>query len=272
MLSAVGACALVPIQLAARPSAALPEANPSKHVASLSVAARTEASTASQPGTPEAQKSRPRLDYVLISNGDHGTTMSGSWSDGRNVERLRRGNERLLWFRHNGKEFVVRDAAALDEAERINRPMAEIGAKQGAIGAQQGAIGAKQGEVGAKQGEIGARQGAIGAKQGAIGAQQAALATREVRSLSESERRELEQERKRLDEEMRDFGREMEKLGEEMERAGQPMEDFDAEMRKLSAEMDVLSGQMEEASAKANEEMLALVERLIANGVAHPAP
>ena len=125
---------------------------------------RSIAATAQANGAQRTRKD-DRLEFVLVNRDRHGVTMSGSSQD---AERLKRqyGDERVLWFRHDGKAYVVKDAAALDEAEQINRPVADIGAKQGEIGAKQGAIGAKQGAVGARQGEIGARQGAIGAKQG----------------------------------------------------------------------------------------------------------
>src|SRR4030095_13841750 len=137
----------------------------------------------------EAADHKDRLEFVLVNRDRHGVTITGSWQGAERLQRLC-GDERVLWFRYDGKEYVVKDVAALDEAEQINRPVAVIGAKQGEIGAKQGAVGAKQGAVGAKQGEIGARQGAIGAKLGHIGAQQAALAAREMARLSDAEQRE----------------------------------------------------------------------------------
>jgi bla regulator protein BlaR1 len=270
LLAAATMCALIPVQLGARPSSG-PAVLAPRHLKAWPWAENAKGSPAIAPNEKAARQKGERFEFVLMT-GDHSVMMSGSSSDVRRVEQLRKGNERLLWFRHGGREFVVRDAVALDEAAGIIQPMRDIGAKQGEVGAKQGAIGAKQGEVGAKQGDVGARQGAIGAKQGAIGAQQAALGTREMRDLTESEKREVEQERKRLDDEMQALDREMQKLNDEMERAGQPMNGLDDQMRVLSEEMDVLSRQMDEASAKADKEMVAMAERLIKNGLAQPAP
>ncbi len=271
LLAAVAVCALIPVHLGARPSSG-PIVLAPRQLKAWPWAENAKGSPVIAQNEKAARQKGERLEFVLITGDHDGMTMSGSSSDARRVKRLRKGNERLFWFRKNGKEFVVRDAAALDEVDGIIQPMREIGAKQGEVGAKQGAIGAKQGEVGAKQGNVGARQGAIGAKQGAIGAQQGALATREMRAASESEKREIEQERKRLDDEMQALDREMQKLNDEMERAGQPMNGLDDQMRVLSAEMDVLSRQMDEASAKADTEMVALAERLIRNGLAQAAP
>jgi bla regulator protein blaR1 len=279
-------CALIPIQLAARPTSMPLVVSP--HLKPWPWAAKAEDAAAAASGPvasiaeaepnanadaqqKEAADHKDRLEFVLVNRDRHGVTMSGSWQEAERLKRLH-GEQRVLWFRYDGKEFVVKDAAALDEAEQINRPVAVIGAKQGEIGAKQGAVGAKQGAVGAKQGEIGARQGAIGAKQGHIGAQQAALAARQMARLSDAEQREIDAEHERLAKEMASLNEEMAKLSEEMQRASEPMDEFSDEMRELSKEMDVLSGQMNEAVAKANREMIALVERLIKDGLAKVEP
>ena len=266
--------ALIPIHLAARPSSTSPKLLP-KHLKALPWAAPAENAASAAPATlisddqdvsAEPRKG-DRLEYVLVNRDRQGVTMSGSSQD---AERLKRkyGDERLLWFRHNGETYVVRDAAALDEAEQINRPVAIIGAKQGEVGAKQGAIGAKQGAVGAAQGAIGAKQGAIGAKQGQIGAQQAALAARQLARLSDSEQREVDAEHERLAKEMASMNEEMAKLSAEMQHASQPLSQYGDEMRELSKEMEGLSRGMNDAVAKANREMTELVERLIKEGIA----
>ena len=266
--------ALIPIHLAARPASTSPKLLP-KHLKALPWAAPAEKSASAAPATlisdnqdvsAEPHKG-DRLEYVLVNRDRQGVTMSGSSQD---AERLKRkyGDERLLWFRHNGETYVVRDAAALDEAEQINRLVAIIGAKQGEVGAKQGAIGAKQGAIGAAQGAIGAKQGAIGAKQGQIGAQQAALAARQVARLSDSEQREVDAEHARLAKEMASMKEEMAKLSAEMQHASEPLAQYGDEMRELSKEMEGLSREMNDAVAKANREMTELVERLIKEGIA----
>jgi bla regulator protein BlaR1 len=279
-------CALIPIQLAVRPTSMPLVVSP--HLKPWPWAAKAEdaAAAASGPAASiaeaepnanadapqkEAADHKDRLEFVLVNRDRHGVTMSGSSQDADRLKRLY-GDERVLWFRYDGKEYVVKDTAAIDEAEQINRPVAAIGAKQGEIGAKQGAVGAKQGAVGAKQGEIGARQGAIGAKQGHIGAQQAALAARQLATSSDPEKREIDAEHERLAKEMNALNEQMEKLNEEMHQAAQPMDGYDEEMRGLSREMDALSLEMNEAVAKANSEMIALVERLIKSGVAQSEP
>ena len=281
LIAGAALAALVPVHLAARPSSTSPKLLP-KHLKAWPWAAQAEnassnASVAAATLVSDEQnvKSEPgrggKLEYVLVNRDRRGVTMSGEWQD---ADRLKRkyGDERLLWFRHNGQTYVVRDSAALDEAEQINRPVAIIGAKQGEVGAKQGAVGAKQGAVGAKQGMIGAKQGAIGAKQGQIGAQEAVLAAKQTARLSDSEQRQIDAEHERLAKEMASLNEEMAKLSEEMQRASEPMSEYDDEMRQLSKEMEGLNGEMAAATEKATREMAALFERLINQGVAQAEP
>ena len=270
--------ALIPIHLAARPSPTSPKLL-SKHLKAWPWAAPAEKASgnASVAGANRLSDNQDvnadppkggRLEYVLVNRDRRGVTMSGSWPD---AERLKRkyGDERLLWFRHNGETYVVRDAAALDEAEQINRPVAIIGAKQGEVGAKQGAIGAKQGATGAKHGIIGAKLGAIGAKQGQIGAQEAVLAAKQTAArLSDSEQRQIDAEHERLAKEMASLNEEMAKLSAEMQHASEPLAQYGDEMSELSKEMEGLSREMNDAVTKANREMTELVERLIKEGIA----
>jgi uncharacterized protein YoxC len=57
-----------------------------------------------------------------------------------------------------------------------------------------------------------------------------------------------------------------------MRHASEPMEDFSKDMDALSKEMEGLSREMNEAVAKANSEMIALVDRLIKEGLAQVEP
>lgn len=68
--------------------------------------------------------------------------ISASDADVARAEQFRRPAERMLWFRRNGREYVVRDPGLLNEVEEIFKPLGEIGKKQGEIGARQGDTGA----------------------------------------------------------------------------------------------------------------------------------
>jgi hypothetical protein len=206
------------------------------------------------------------LRFVYVRD-DRTTTMSGTIDDVARARRYRRSGEPLLWFRHEGREYVVRDPNVLREVDALWEPVTRIGAEQGRLGSRQGALGAEQGRYGARQGEIGAKQGVIGARQGVIGARQARLALRERDGASAAERHDVDRERAALEREMRELEREMATLGEEM-RAVTPPREVGDEMAALGRRMEVLGAQMADASRTADAGMRRLVDRAIRSGAA----
>jgi beta-lactamase regulating signal transducer with metallopeptidase domain len=273
---AVAAGAIVPLQLTARSphpvtvieSAWSAPASVPAAVSPAPVAAPAGINTRDQAKDDEREKDR--LNYVLLHE-DHQSMSSGSSGDIRRARSYQRSGERLLWFRHEGREYVVRDPATLDEVENTWHPVGELGGEMGKIGAKQGEIGAKQGEVGARQGAVGAEQGRIGAQQGALGSRQAVLAAREMGQLSEAQRAEIEKERRNIDTQMRALDDEMQKLGRKMEEVSQPMMALGKEMEAYGREMEALGKKMDAESKKAERAMRELIERTVQSGTAQIA-
>ena len=97
--------------------------------------------------TSQESKGEP---YVIVS-GDS-LTMSGSMQEAEQARTLRgkiRGE--YLWFLHDGKAYVVTDAATLERAKVLFRPQEELGRQQAALGAQQAALGEQQARLGQQQ-------------------------------------------------------------------------------------------------------------------------
>jgi flagellar biosynthesis chaperone FliJ len=91
--------------------------------------------------------------YVIVS-GDT-TTMSGSEDDLDRASgfRYRIGDE-FIWFRRNGKGYVIRDAGILKAVHKLFEPQHELGRQQGELGDQQAKLGELQAELGAKQSTV----------------------------------------------------------------------------------------------------------------------
>ncbi len=282
----IGVATLVPFQLVARSapptsiihSGPAPDAPPAAAVAQTPDARDAGVESSSRPDMAAApspdvrgqdERKGPRLAFVMFHDGDH-TNSSGSSDDVERARRYRKPGERLLWFRHDGREYLVRDRAILEQADQVWHEVGELGRAMGELGGKQGALGARQGEFGAKQGEIGAQQGVLGARQGELGMRQAALATRQI-GASDADRATYERERRDIDAQMRALGDEMSALGEKMREFEQPMRALGDEMSGLGRELEALGRKMEEASHKAEREMRLLIERAIASGAATPA-
>jgi beta-lactamase regulating signal transducer with metallopeptidase domain len=241
------------------------------------------------------------LDFALVSKKKDGIIRSGSGAPNKELWALRAKLEGdFLWFRAQGKGYLVEDPETVAKARAIYQPvqdmgqkmgdlggrMGEVGAKQGEIGARMGAIGAKQGAIGAKQGAIGAKLGEIGSKQGAVGSAMAQVEMRlDAEKLSAGEREGLEKKLKGLKQKMAQLEKEMAEaevpmagLDKEMEEAGKPMADLDKEMEEagrpmkdLEAQMKVLEGQMKMLEREADAAMRQLIEESLRNGKAKPS-
>jgi bla regulator protein BlaR1 len=260
----VATLSLAPLRIAARPAAVGVDAT-------IEAAARPPA--AALPDAPDlappegaAQKERD-VNFIMFLD-DHRTTMSGSTRDIERARRYLRGGEQMLWFRHDGQEYVVRDRKILDQVVALWRPVNEIGDEQGKLGGRQGELGARQGELGTRQGALGAEQGHLGARQGALGAKQGVMAAREGRLQTEAERRAFEEDRRLIEQEMRALDREMRALDAKMHELDTPMQQLGEEMEVLGKAMEVLGRKMEEEVRKAGTGMRALIGRAIATGAA----
>ena len=112
--------ALVPLRLVARPASSTPPAafaTAAQRPETAREPIEVERSTLSEPVEQERASRNRDLAFVLFL-GDKQRTISGSTDDLEIAERHRRNNEPMLWFRLDGREYVVRDAGVLREAEK----------------------------------------------------------------------------------------------------------------------------------------------------------
>src|SRR6202012_1249248 len=70
-------------------------------------------------------------DLALI-DGDN-VDFRGSSQDLSSVKSLQKGSDPMLWFRRNGKAYVVRDSAYVERAQGAYAPVVEISKMQGQL-------------------------------------------------------------------------------------------------------------------------------------------
>jgi hypothetical protein len=164
--------------------------------------------------------------YALVRESAHGTNMSGDSADWADIEAAKRSLKgEFLWFRHDGKAWVVQDPDVLARANAAWAPLDRLGAQMDAYGQQMDQHG-KQMEALGKEMESAAAK-------------------------IEPDQRET-----------RRFEREMEQLGRQMERLGDKMEDADdAERARLQREMRKLSDKMSAMSREVGQQIAASVGR-----------
>ncbi|MCU6432453.1 hypothetical protein LPB67_01510 [Undibacterium sp. Jales W-56] len=99
-------------------------------------------------------------------------------SEIRSVDKLKSGrNADFLWFKQNGKTYLVQDAAllakaneALKELDQTSRQMSQLGLEMGADGVSMGALGIKMAAT-VFQSETAKKMDALGKKMDEMGKQ-----------------------------------------------------------------------------------------------------
>lgn len=239
--------------------------------------------------------------YALVRKGEDGMTMSGSHDDRDNddIEAARRGIDGdFLWFRRDGKAYVVRDAATLAQADAAWAKTRELSAQMQALSARMQPHQEKMQALGARMQalqvevvqppemeaarvemeRLGERMQALGEQQGALGARMAGA--------DDAERDRLQAQMETLSTEQERLGREMERQGEIMEAAGErieartaPMEAIGREMEAagqpmeaIGKDMEALGDRLERTAVDAEARTRRLIDDAFAKGLATPAP
>ncbi len=166
------------------------------------------------PAPPESWYDGDDDNKYVLSAGDMNVVNGNGDTD---ISGLRRSYGRhFFWFRHDGRDYVVRDAATIDALVELYRPQSELGR-------EQGELGRRQGDLGRKQGELGRRQGELGREQGRLGMQQARLAIRfddDDDPGIKARRREIENRQRELSRKQEGLGREQGELSREQAKSG----------------------------------------------------
>jgi beta-lactamase regulating signal transducer with metallopeptidase domain len=184
----------------------------------------------------------------------------------------------FIWFIHDGKAYIIRDAATIKQAMDFFAPAQALGRQQEELGKQQEALGAQQEALGAKQEALGEQMEKVHAKipdltaeleklqadlkkpgtdgtQDDLGRLQEKIAEIQAR-ISESQAT--------AGERQAELGEKQGALGEEQGRLGQ-------QQGKLGEQQGKLGEQQAAASKKATHDMKKLLDQAIASGLAKPA-
>ena len=97
--------------------------------------------------------------YAIVTGQDEHMTFSGTWDADQKAEldkARHAANGPFLWFRHDGKSYIVTDPEILSSLQKMYAPMQELGKQQAALGRQQEELGRRQEELGRQQRDAGA--------------------------------------------------------------------------------------------------------------------
>ena len=238
--------------------------------------------------------------YALVREGEDGMRMSGDLGD---VEAIRAASRSVggdfLWFRRDGRAWIVRDADTLARAhaawrpvEAFDREMRELGARMHPHSERMQELGehmqSLQSQAVTETPEMRAasqRIEGLGGEIRQLAQQQVALAHRmltadagqAVQLRAEADaldarqqvlRQDIERQAATIEADARRIEAShapMEALGREMEAAGRPME-------AIGKEMEAVGAQIERVAAVSDAQVRKLLDEAYARGLATPAP
>jgi hypothetical protein len=228
--------------------------------------------------------------YALVRAGGQGVSISGDtdggdWSAIKQLQPRMKGD--FLWFRDNGRAWVIQDPdtvakarAAYADVDRLGEQMDAYGRDMNRQGEALGALGKEMGRAGAAMKPDETKIHALERQMNALGRRMGDLG-RQMASADDGERARLDVEMAKLSAQMGELGGQMgaaahsassrqaegqmKEIGLRMDTAKEPME-------ALGRKMDALGKDIDRASHAADQTMHALIRDAKARGLAQPAP
>jgi bla regulator protein blaR1 len=217
--------------------------------------------------------------WVFLRSSD-ATSMNGTEEDVKRAKTFQRQpDDRLIWFKKSGDEYVIRDQAMLAAAEEAYRPLDRLGDEQGKLGDEQGQLGDRQGTLGARQGMHGNEQARLAGKQAEISARMAQGTAKQLRAAAyaiehagTAEAAALKREADRLVEELtreqEAISRQQEAIGRQQEALGQEQEALGRKQAELGQVQEELGRKQEEAAHRAQNVLIEIMKKAITSGLA----
>lgn len=238
--------------------------------------------------------------YALVHADDEGMNFSGNTRDLSDVEKLRaKIDGDFLWFRRDGKSYVIRDPALVAQADAAWKPMEPVSAKMEALSRQMEVHSKKMDElsrrmdatsgrgepVSVEMDRLSEKMDALSGRQEVISEHASRLAEKMQDARSDAERQalhaemeDLARQRQPLDEQMQQLAQQMSQQSQKLQAMHQPMEALGREMdqaakpmQALGAQMGVLGKQQEKISREADQKVRSLIDEATRNGQAQPA-
>jgi beta-lactamase regulating signal transducer with metallopeptidase domain len=227
--------------------------------------------------------------YALVRPGEKGTSGSGNKGDWKDIEAAKRSIPGdFLWFRHDGKGYVVRDPAVVAKVVEAWAPVQRLGDEMDVYGQEMDQHGKGMEELGHQMekateglGKPDHKFERMAHQQERLGRQMEKLG-RQMENASAERRDSLRRDMEQLSEQMRENGRQMAAQAEtmrpnaertqSMEEVSRQMKDAGKPMHVLGKKMEVLGKQIDAEARAAERAMRALIKDAMAKGLAAPAP
>jgi beta-lactamase regulating signal transducer with metallopeptidase domain len=206
--------------------------------------------------------------YALVS-GSGSYTYSGDWNQMGSFDSIRKGvHGDFIYYRHDGKSYVIDDPAIVARAKALYAPIEALGKEQEVLGRQQEALGKQQEALGRLQSNVKIQNPDLSKETAAL--DKALQQMKDLQSGKEVDRESLA----KLQEEI---GEIQGRLGELQGEAGEQQGKFGDEQGKLGEEQGKLGeeqGRLGEKQGKlgeaAHRQIVPMIQQAIQEGKARP--
>jgi beta-lactamase regulating signal transducer with metallopeptidase domain len=208
--------------------------------------------------------------YALVTGPSDRLSFSGEWnSDTRTeIDKARKlAHGKFLWFKRNGKLYLLEDPAVVVQIEAMHRPMEALGKQQEELGRQQKELGKQMEEVGRKMKEATFPTPEMSKEIDNLEKQMAKLRLMQGKAMTTEEWADLESK----------LGNLQGKLGEIQGEIGAKQGSFGGKMGKLGGQMGELGGQQGRLGAEqgrlaeeSDRKIKAIIDKALKEGNARP--
>lgn len=195
----------------------------------------------------------------LLYDGDT-VIVEGKDSDIGEIQRMHKSDGPMIWFRRDGKAYVIRDADLIRRAKNAYAPISDAASAQAQLAAKQSELVGEQSGIVARESALAGRETELASRLASIDSQRAAL-----RNLPSQEHY-IEEARLQGEEQgMRAIQTEIDREHQELQRNNDAMSKQMAELTARGANTSP------RASQQAQQQLNKLLDEAVARGLAKPA-
>jgi len=207
--------------------------------------------------------------YAIVrGDGSHQMSFNGDiHSSDIDKARQQAGGKDFLWFKHEGKSYIVDDPATLAQIEAMYKPMEDLGRQQEELGKKQEVLGKQQEEIGHQQEQASVPTPDMSKEIAAIEAAMAKLKANRGKNMTQEQFGELQEKlgdlQGRLGEIQGEIGSKQGEFGERMGALGERMGELGEQMGRLGEQQGKIAEQ-------ADQKVKSIIDQSLKNGKARP--
>ena len=210
--------------------------------------------------------------YALVGDPGSKSRFNGDW-DGdsdRNaeIEKARKvAHGHFLWFRHEGKSYIVDDPTIVSQIEAMNKPMDELSEQMRALGKQMRDLGHEQRELGKQMRDVSVPTPDLSKQMAELNAAVASLQSKQGGTISQKDLGDLQRQIGRIQGEL---GSLQGKIVSQQMHIDGGMGKFGEQQGKLGGQMGELGGKMGKIAHENHEKVNSIIDESLKNGKAKP--